>query len=153
MYRRYSINTNAAALTVGATAHGCIALISAATVRPYIYDWTIGTTGTPADNVMTVNIARITNATAGTSSTSATPIPLDSVDSGLASTGASAWTTEPTVGVCLFNVGQNQRATYRWVAAPGGELVCAATANSGITIQVSSPGYTSTCAGTLYYAE
>ena len=35
----------------------------------------------------------------------------------------------------LYSLALNQRATYRWVAAPGSGFKCPATANTGIGLQ------------------
>jgi hypothetical protein len=39
-----------------------------------------------------------------------------------------------TAGATLLNWAQNQRATFRWVAAPGKELVIPATTAYGIVL-------------------
>jgi hypothetical protein len=46
-------------------------------------------------------------------------------------------TVEPTftAAAILLNIPLNQRATFRWVAAPGGELVMPATAANGFGIE------------------
>ena len=50
--------------------------------------------------------------------------------------GSSA-TAEPTYNaVFALNFGMNQRATFRWVAAPGGEVMSAAGAASGFGAKV-----------------
>ncbi len=43
---------------------------------------------------------------------------------------------EPTyTGIALLSIPLNQRATFRWVANPGSELVIPATANNGFGIE------------------
>ena len=153
MYRSYQGNSGVGGGAMATTVKTIISVISTAAIKPYIYDWTLGTIGTPADNVMTVSISRLTNMTAGTSCTTVTADPLEPGDAGSTSTLGGAWTTEPTVGVTLFSVGQNQRATYRWVAAPGGELICPSTANAGIGLRALSPAYTGDAQATIYYKE
>jgi hypothetical protein len=135
------------------SAKGVIGLISTTAIRPYIYDFTFGTIGTPSDSVITLSISRATGMTAGTSSTTTTPNPLDSTDAASTSSTGTAWTTQPTVGVTLFSVGLNVRATYRWVASPGGELLCPATANAGLLMNALSPAYTLDAQGQIYFAE
>ena len=39
-----------------------------------------------------------------------------------------------TAGAFLLQWAQNLRATFRWVAAPGKELVAPATASNGLTL-------------------
>ena len=53
----------------------------------------------------------------------------------------------------VFYVGVNQRASYRWVAAPGGELIAPATSSAGFQLRTRSGGYTGTATGTLHFEE
>lgn len=153
MQRRYSATSGMGGAVMAATAKTNISNISTTAIRPYLYDFTFGTTGTPSDSVMTVSVTRLTVMTAGTSCTTVTQSPLDSVDAAATSSSGGAWTTEPTVGVTLFSVGLNVRATYRWVAAPGGELVSPATAQAGVGLRALSPAYVLDAQGTIYIAE
>jgi hypothetical protein len=102
--------------------------------RAKIYDLVFGSEATPADNAFLWEVQRCT--TAGTAGTNPTPVALDSADS-LASTivAGQAHTVNPTQSANTFalRIGLNQRATFRWVAAPGGELVIPATATNGFT--------------------
>ncbi len=129
MARRYSISaqdTNTAATTQ-------VGLTSAATVRPRIYDLICGSDATPADNAAEFNIQRTT--AAGTS-TAFTPVALDPADPASLSAAGYNHSGEPTytANALLHEWAQNQRATYRWVAAPNGELVLPATAANGAGI-------------------
>ena len=153
MYRRYEANGSMGGGAMTSSAKGVISLISTTAIRPYIYDFTFGTTGTPSDSVITLSVSRATTMTAGTSCSTVTANPLDSTDSASTSSCGGAWTTQPTVGVTLFQVGLNVRATYRWVAAPGGELICPATANAGLLMNALSPAYTLDANATIYFAE
>ena len=153
MQRRYAASSSMGGSIMAATAKTVISNISTAAIRPYLYDFTFGTTGTPSDSVMTVTVTRATSMTAGTSCTTVTANPLDSTDAAATSSSGGAWTTEPTIGVVLFQVGLNVRATYRWVAAPGGELVSPATANAGLALRTLSPAYVLDASGTVYFAE
>ncbi len=127
MARKYSIDgrdTNTSATTI-------LGLTSAATIRPKLYDFTSGSAATPADNAGEYYIQR---STAAGTSTAVTPQALDTGDpSSLASAG-EAHTVEPTytANAILLAWTQNQRATFRWVASPGGEIVLPATAANGI---------------------
>lgn len=114
---------------------------SATLKRNKLYDILIGTTGTPADNAMQWDVSRTT--AAGTPTTY-TPSPLDPADGTASMTAGIICTGEPTVTAnsSLFNVGVNQRASYRWVAAPGSELVYPATQSSGLAGRVLSASYT-----------
>jgi hypothetical protein len=130
MARRYSVavqDTNTAATTQ-------VGITSAATVRPRIYDIIVGSDATPADNAAEYNLQRYT--AAGTS-TSFTPVALDPADPASLSSAGFNHSVEPTytANAILLEWAQNQRATFRWVAAPGGEIVLPATAANGAGIQ------------------
>jgi hypothetical protein len=111
--------------------------------RGKVYDVLIGTNGTPADNYLQWDISRMTVDGTGTA---VTPNPLDPADAAALGAAKNNYTVEPTVTAnsSLFNVGVNQRASYRWVAAPGSELVYPATANNGLVGRARSGGYTGT---------
>jgi len=137
----------------GITLWDITSLTGATTLRrAWIYDVTFGTDGTPADNTVTYKIDRQT--TTGTRST-VVPAPLDSVDAaGLITCGCNT-TIEGTVtgATQLLEIATNQRATYRWVAAPGGEMVVPATTLNGLGGRAKSPAYTSTAVGTVAFWE
>ena len=111
--------------------------------RGKIYDLLIGTNGTPADNYLEWDVSRMT--VDGTGS-AVTPNALDPADAAALGTSKANYTVEPTVTASssVFYVGVNQRASYRWVAAPGSELVYPATANNGFVGRARSGGYTGT---------
>jgi hypothetical protein len=98
-----------------------------------IYDLIFGSEAAAADNPFLWRVARIT--AAGTS-TGVTPQPLDPADAATESDAGENHTVEPTytAGANLIHCPLNQRATFRWVAAPGGELVAPATASNGFGI-------------------
>lgn len=122
----------------------------ATTRRAWIYDVMCGADGTPADNAMAAILDR--QSTTGTG-TAVTPRPLDSSDGATTIVGTVNMTAEPTVtaDTDLLEVAFNQRATFRWVASPGGELVVPATNTNGIGLRVRSPTYTSTMVGTVQF--
>lgn len=120
--------------------------------RGKVYDILIGTDGTPADQVLDWDMSRMTGA--GTA-TSTTPNPNDPADTAALSAGFANYTAEPTVTASssVFAIGVNQRASYRWVAAPGNELVFPATNLNGLVLRARSPGYTGTATGQLAHLE
>lgn len=131
MARRYSVDgqdTNTAATTI-------LGLTSAATVRPKLYDMVMGSDATPADNAAEYVLQRYT--AAGTV-TAVTPQALDPGDPAALASAGEAHTVEPTYtsNAIMLQWAQNQRATFRWVAAPGGEIVLPATAANGVGVQV-----------------
>lgn len=120
--------TNATTETTGS--------ITADATRPRrgkLYDAIFGSEASPADNPFLWRVARIT--AAGTS-TAVTPQPLDPADAATETDAGENHSAEPTytAGAILLHVPLNQRATFRWVAAPGGELVWPATASNGLGI-------------------
>lgn len=125
--------------------------------RGKIYDILVGTNGTPADNYMEWDLSRF-SATAILTATAVTPNPLDVADAAMLSASYANATTENTyvnngTGASVFYVGVNQRASYRWVAAPGGELVYPATNLAGIGGRTRSGGYTGTATMQFYVQE
>lgn len=120
--------------------------------RGQIYDIMVGTDGTPADNAMIYDISRQT--AAGTS-TAATPVPLNPADAAMLGGGTVNYTAEGTVTAAssVWSIAVNQRASYRWVAAPGSELVYPATNLNGFALRAKSPGYTGTAVGTILVTE
>jgi hypothetical protein len=97
-----------------------------------LYDFSIGSAAAPGDTAILWTFFR--TSAAPTTPVAVTGQPLDSADGTATTLGSSQPATNGTHGVTLYSVALNQRATYRWVAAPGGELVCPATANNGIAL-------------------
>lgn len=99
--------------------------------RAKIYFVQYGCEGDAADNEFLWTLQRCT--TTGTR-TAVTPQLLDPADAAAVTTAGENHTVEPTytAGAILLNTPLNQRATYQWMAPPGGELVIPATANNGI---------------------
>jgi len=120
--------------------------------RIKVYDVLIGTNGTPADNFIEWDISRVTVASTATFLAAQ---PLDSADAAAltnCTVNSSSFGTI-TSGSNLFYVGVNQRASYRWVAAPGSELVAPAVSANGFQLRSRSGGYTGTCTGTILFQE
>src|SRR5215468_9774818 len=115
MYRRYADNGSVGTAAMSSTKGTLVGLFATATIKPYIYDWTLGTIGTPSDAAMTITVVR-TNTSPATYGTAGTPNTLDQNDGVAVATLLQAQTTESTAGATLFQVGLNVRATYRWVA-------------------------------------
>ena len=135
--------------------------------RGKMYDVLIGTAGTPADNVMQFDIVRATYASS-TAITTGGVLMLSSLSSNFvldAADGAptavisinSSVETYLTTATELWDVGINQRASYRWVAAPGSELVYpAASSGAGpnaLAVRALSPAYTGTATATVLVNE
>jgi hypothetical protein len=152
MGARYAVTGNHAA--VASSLATIVGIIGSASKRVRIYDWMVGADGTPADNAMLYTLQLQDATTAGTS-TAVTPVALDAAEGGPDFTAAEDYTVEPTAddGIPAIELPINQRASYRWVAAPGGELILAATANIKYISEVSSPAYTGTAKATVHVEE
>ena len=125
MARAYSIDgkdTIAAPQTV-------VELRSTTAIRPRIYDVMVGSEATPADMAAEWTLARTT--TVGSGGSAITPQSLDPDDPAAVASGREADTTEPsyTANEIMLAFALNQRATFRWVAVPGREIVLPAAAN------------------------
>jgi hypothetical protein len=148
MARRYSIDgqdTNTASTTI-------LELRSTTAIRPAVYDLISGSDATPADNAAEYNLQRTT--TAGTS-TSVTPQALDSGDPSATATAGEAHSAEPTytANAVLLNYMHNQRATFRWVAAPDSEIKLPAAANGLGILVVTIGGAAVNTGATIHYVE
>ena len=149
MPRPYSVDfldTNTVTTTQGG-------LTSAATIRPAIYDLTLGSEAAPVDQAARYNLERYT--AAGTS-TAVVPQALDPGDPASLAAAGENHSVEPTytAAAILLSFPLHQRATYRWVAnGPGREIKLPATAANGvglITRSVSS-AFVITC--TMHFEE
>jgi hypothetical protein len=112
--------------------------------RAKLYDWTLGCGASPADNAFIHVVQRATSASLV--GAAKTPNALDQADT-LASTivVTDTVTTDGTLtaGAFVLRKALNQRATFRWVAAPYGELFIPATANTGFMLGLSAASTTS----------
>lgn len=132
--------------------------------RGKIYDILVGTNGTPADNALEFDVCRCTMGTssvlAGGVSSISSGLSIDLADNfgfvAQAGTNSSIETAFTPTFECWY-IGINQRASYRWVAAPGSELVypaaSSATGNNGLLVRSRSPAYTSTVTTTILFTE
>jgi hypothetical protein len=131
-----------------------LALISATTVRPQIYQMILGSITAPADIQTKLHLERFT--AIGTEGSGFTPLPLDSTSpAALGDYGVGVYAAEPTytASAILMAVTIHQRATWQWNAYPGRELVIPKTANNGIGLQSQSSGATPTIDATIYHME
>ena len=115
------------------------------------YDLIFGSEASAADNPFLYIVQRCT--ALGTS-TSVTPQALDPADAATESDAGENHTIEPTytANAVLLAIALNQRATFRWVAPPGGELVYPATASNGLGVQTPTSSAVAISA-TVHYAE
>jgi hypothetical protein len=138
--RRYNLTGTIAVMA--SSYKSALSIAATATSVATIYDFSVGTSGTPADNSTQWEAIRMSG-TVGTS-TASTPNPLEANDGAATCIGATNYTAEQgTPGTILFGpLDLNMRATYRWVAAPGGELYTPPTAANTINLRSQSAAYT-----------
>ena len=135
--------------------------------RGKIYDLLIGQAAVPADNYYEWDVCRCTYAAStaittggilSLSSVSST-FALDGADLNLAATATVNSTVETylTTPQELWYIAINQRASYRWVAAPGSEMVypanSSATSPNGAALRARSSAGTGAVSATLYFQE
>ncbi|KKL79433.1 hypothetical protein LCGC14_2014870 [marine sediment metagenome] len=129
-----------------------LTLIGLSLTRGKLYDLVFGTIGTPADAFIQWLLRRFTAAGTGTG---VGEIPLDTDAPANQLTADENHTVEPTYAADseLLDFGVNVRASFRWVAAPGGELVVPATAANGIGLTPIAAGYSADVAATYHWEE
>jgi len=134
--------------------------------RGKLYDIMVGTNGTPADNYLEYVVQRATlitsgSAWAGSLSSVSSAFSLDPGDLNMAGFSAVNSSGEGQVSLIAapnpWYIGLNQRASYRWVAAPGSEIiypaVSSATGGNGLVLQARSAAYTGTATGNIMLNE
>lgn len=154
----YAVNNDLAGTKQALTStYKTILSVTAATASlcyASIYDVMIGTNGTPADNFLEWDIS---HQTAAGTATSGPPVPLQPQTQVrvAGSTGLINYTAEGTIAATssVFYIGINQRASYRWVASPGSELIVPPTNLNGLALRVKSAAYTGTATGQVYFTE
>jgi hypothetical protein len=126
---RYSASGSQTLTTSAVTALGLAAQSTAH--RNSVYEMWFGNIGAPADLVTVHTVQRIT---ADGSGTAVTPTAIDPADRASQCTCLEDHSSEPTYtsNTQLLEIPLNHRATFRWVAAPGSEIITPATDNNGI---------------------
>lgn len=133
MGRKYSVSGNATC-TQSATLP-LITLISTANIRPKISDIVLGSGASPVDQQGRFILQRCT--TTGTPGSSITPQALDPGDPvAQATSGLAVFSVGPTLtaNAILLMLAGAMRATLRWVAKDGHEIVLPATASNGVAL-------------------
>jgi hypothetical protein len=136
----------------GSAYKGMVEIKGGTSHRLWFYDFLFGASGTPSDSTITYAIIRTTGV-AGVGSAVVSEA-LDPADVATTTTNLEDLTTEATTaGIELFELAVNVRASYRWVAAPKGEIVVAATANLGCAFRSKSPAYILQTDCTVHHKE
>ena len=133
---------------------GIVSLIGSTAVVIKIYDLILGSDATPADQAGEFELNRIT--TAGVGGTTLTEVKLDPLTAAaVADCRGGTYATEPvdTANTEMLQIGLNQRATFRWVAAPGGELMSTALAVNGLFLRCVAHTATPNINATVHWME
>ncbi len=128
-------------------------LVRGAAKRAFMSEMLIGINGTMSDEVADWRIRRIT--TDGGTSSAVTPNPVDGADGVAITAGAENYTIESTITADseLLEATIHRRATYRWVAQPGKELVIPDTAGGGLAFEILAPSAAGNVLGSLGFSE
>lgn len=123
-----------------------------ATLRPAIYEFTFGSSGSPANQAASVLFQRSTTVGA---STGFTPVALDPANPAATTTAGFTYTTGPTLtaNAYLYRFGINQQATFRWIAATGSEMVMPTTSANGIMVLNPAVSSTWSAEATMLFSE
>jgi hypothetical protein len=152
MARRYAATgLNACAASPGKTALNVFQTSN--TIRPRFFDTIFGSDGTPADNALRFRLSRST--AVGTEGTGVVPAALDSADPASLMDGAEGHSAEPTYTAAteMLDVPLNQRATFRHIVAPDGEIICPATASNGLGCAAIHASYVGNCEVVMHWQE
>lgn len=124
--------------TIAATADTILTVIASTSTRGKVYDILFGHQAA-ADNAIMLEVRRFS---ASGTATAVTEVALDSDAPTNQITAEENHTAEPTytANSQLIHTNLNQRALFRWVAAPEGELWVPATMSNGIGIEPSGSG-------------
>lgn len=124
------------------------------TKRAKIYEILVGSVATPADQAAKFYVGRTT--AVGTEGSGFTPVNIDGAGpAGECDAGVGVFSAEPTYTASkqLLVFSLNQRATFRWVAAPGSELMLIATQNYGAGLKTSSSTSTQAYEACILFEE
>ena len=146
--------------TIGSSYKGSVATWcpSSNTKRHKWYEFILGATTNPnpTDTYIQVDISRLSQTTS-LAGTAFTPNPTDPADGSALIVAAVNITTEPSAAIIsnsLFNVGLNQRATTRWIAAQESQyLIVPATAVNGLYLRGQSSTYAGAFQAQVSYLE
>jgi hypothetical protein len=133
-------------------ADSVLSVIAATTVRPKIADLVLSSLSTPNDYSADFQLQRFS---ADGTATAVTPQPLDFGERAAVATSKHTYTVEPTLTAneILLRISHNQRATCRWVASPGRELVIPALAGDGIALLCNAVSTQFTEVATIFFDE
>lgn len=118
--------------------------------RAKVVDWSMGISGSPADAAFAWIAQRCTTAPTGAAKTPNALDPADSLASTIVANDTITADGTLTAAAFLYRVPLNQRASFRWVAAPYCEMIIPATANNGIMFGFASASAQVADSGLIY---
>jgi hypothetical protein len=124
------------------------------TNRGRIVEVIVGSVATPADQAADFYLGRTT--AVGTEGSGLIPNNLDPAGpAGDMDSGLGVYSVEPTYTAVkqLLAFQLNQRATFRWIAAPGFELMMTATQNNGAGLKTVTSTSTQAHGATILFEE
>lgn len=145
MGRKY--NSEGQRLAPAAPPATILTLISAATIRPRIYEWVISCGKAPADQAVKFSMIRFT--ASSIAAVAVTPTPMDPNDPTCIATAqqnCNAGAGEPTYTDTLQTISLNQQATFRWASPIENAIILPATVDNGVGLQ-----FTAVSGGTSQY--
>lgn len=128
--------------------------VATPTARGAITDVIVGSVATPADQAADFLLNRTT--AVGTEGSGLVPNNVDpGGPAGEYDSGLGVFSVEPTATAAkqLLAFQLNQRATFRWVAAPGYELRMTATQNNGANLRTVTSTSTQAHGATIFFEE
>ncbi len=130
----------------------CLGLNGISGRRGWIYEIWFTHAGTPADNVVQWQVRR--HSAVGTHSDVVPTLLTDGAPAADCIADENH-TVEPTITSATeaIDMDLNERASLRWVAVPGGELVVPATANNGYAATPISATYSGDARVTMHWTE
>lgn len=154
MAEKYSTGVATVATGTDKTAINIFHAAATPTNRGRIIDIVTGGAGTPGDNAANFYVGRTT--AVGTEGSGLVPNNLDpGGPAGDCDSGLGVFGGEPTYTAAkqLLSFSLNHRATFRWVASPGCELLMTATQNNGAGIKTTSATSTQAYGHTIIFEE
>lgn len=128
--------------------------VAVPTARGRIGEILVGSVATPADQAAKFSVGRTT--AVQTEGSGFTPVNLDpGGPAGGYDLGVGVYSVEPTYTASkeLLVFSLNQRATFRWVANPGYELILTATVSCGAGLRTASSTSTQAYESTVLFEE
>lgn len=143
----------ASTTTAAGTNLTILQLICVGSVRFKVSDFLIGSNSTPADVATEFRVGRIS--VAGSGGVALTPGLVDPHGVAVNSSAKSGtFTVEPTWTNTIMDFSLNQRATFRWVAAPGFEVLSdVATGSIGVGLRSIASGGTPVIQASYLFVE